>query len=224
MEKGPAKRPALPPLPACCVLSYPFVTTGGGGVAQPAILARASTAMIAKASFFIGVFPRAMDARTIRKGHGGALVPKSHSGHVSDGRAGSLATIGANVSFSRPWMANSRAIAGCAAYFCLWFSTEVTSSHSADDRSCLWAETTAGSNRSSQGESRRPIARRSRLNAACDRDEFSEGLTPFVHNVHGGRIPESSFEGPAASQSQPARELSLSQRINSCVGMDDPCK
>jgi hypothetical protein len=36
-------------------------------VAQPAILASARTAMIAKASFFIDVFPRAMDGRTIRR-------------------------------------------------------------------------------------------------------------------------------------------------------------
>lgn len=47
---------------------YPFVTTGGGGVAQPAILATASTAMIARASFFIDGLPRAMDARTIGTG------------------------------------------------------------------------------------------------------------------------------------------------------------
>lgn len=44
---------------------YPFVTTGGGGVAQPAIVARVSTAMIAKASFFIDILPGAMNGCTI---------------------------------------------------------------------------------------------------------------------------------------------------------------
>ena len=37
-------------------------------MAQPAILASVRNAMIAKASFFIDVFPRAMDERTIRRG------------------------------------------------------------------------------------------------------------------------------------------------------------
>lgn len=65
-EKGPARSR---PFPICCLLYlYPFVTTGGGGVAQPAIVARASTAIIARASFFIDVLPRAKDALTIRAG------------------------------------------------------------------------------------------------------------------------------------------------------------
>jgi len=34
-------------------LYHLFVTNGGGGVVQPAIVARASTAMIARAAFFI---------------------------------------------------------------------------------------------------------------------------------------------------------------------------
>ena len=61
MEPEKEKRPALadpfPNLGSLC-RDYPFVTTGGGGAAQPAIVARASTAMIAKASFFIDILPR----------------------------------------------------------------------------------------------------------------------------------------------------------------------
>lgn len=61
MEAEKEKRPALadpfPNLGLAC-RDYPFVTTGGGGAAQPAIVARVSTAMIAKASFFIDHSPR----------------------------------------------------------------------------------------------------------------------------------------------------------------------
>jgi hypothetical protein len=103
--------------------------------------------MIAKASFFIGVFPRAMDGRTIRMGHDGALVPKSHSGHVSVGRAGSMITIGGNRDFSWLQTANSCATACCPAEFRWLFSTEVTPSHSANHRARVRADAIAPPNR-----------------------------------------------------------------------------
>lgn len=45
------------PSPIHLLMPYPFVTTGGGGVAQPAIVASVNTAMIARASFFIAESP-----------------------------------------------------------------------------------------------------------------------------------------------------------------------
>jgi len=55
-EKGPTRRRPFPQFQQSWSRvppDYPFVTTGGGGVAQPAIVASVSTATIARASFFI---------------------------------------------------------------------------------------------------------------------------------------------------------------------------
>jgi hypothetical protein len=68
-------------------LYYLFVTIGGGGVVQPAIVARASTAMIARAAFFIFESSVPWMYRPLTHRSSGALVPKRHCGcHSIDRR------------------------------------------------------------------------------------------------------------------------------------------
>lgn len=64
------------PHSACCC-HYPFVTTGGGGVAQPAIVASVNTAMIARASFFIAGLP-VRDGVTIAARTQSSSAEKTH--------------------------------------------------------------------------------------------------------------------------------------------------
>jgi hypothetical protein len=73
------------PVPSKLYSNYPLVTTGGGALpfptycAQPAMLRRASTAAIPKASFFIGVVPLAMTCRGNQSDHSAASAEKTHS-------------------------------------------------------------------------------------------------------------------------------------------------
>jgi hypothetical protein len=76
-EKGAGAKPALPCIKPAAP-DYPFVTTGGGGAAQPAIVARASTATIARASFFIDV-PPILKRGSHSQGWAIALVLKRHT-------------------------------------------------------------------------------------------------------------------------------------------------
>ena len=64
----------------CRVFDYLFVTIGGGGVVQPAIVARASTAMIARAAFFIFESSVPWMYRPLMHRSCGAPVPKRHCG------------------------------------------------------------------------------------------------------------------------------------------------
>jgi len=64
----------------CRVFDYLFVTIGGGGAVQPAIVARASTAMIARAAFFIFESSVPWMYRPLMHRSCGAPVPKRHCG------------------------------------------------------------------------------------------------------------------------------------------------
>src|ERR1700722_16429881 len=82
-KKGAGTRPALPPY-NCCTATYPLVTTGGGALplptwAQPAMLRRANTAAVARASFFIGRVSPCHDALNLQVPLKGHLVLKRHS-------------------------------------------------------------------------------------------------------------------------------------------------
>jgi hypothetical protein len=62
---------------------YLFVTIGGGGVTQPATVARTTTAMIARAAFFISESSVPCVCRPLTHRSCGALVPKRHCGRYS---------------------------------------------------------------------------------------------------------------------------------------------
>ena len=98
-KKGAGTRPALPPY-NCCIATYPLVTTGGGALplptsAQPAMLRRANTAAVARASFFMKRTPPCHDTLNHTDGPRGPLVLKRHSLDQIASRSGFHAYFGA---------------------------------------------------------------------------------------------------------------------------------
>jgi hypothetical protein len=80
--------------------------------------------------------------------------------------------------------------------------------HSKGHRGCLGPGASADSNRISRGTNHLNQLHVDRVRAPRRGDELSEGLTPFVRNVHGGRAPEHSSDGrPADLKSRLAEKL-----------------
>jgi hypothetical protein len=74
-------------------------------------------------------------------------------------------------------------------------------------------------------ESLERVARHFPQHAPRDDEQFSEGLTPFVRNVHGDCIPEYNLErSPGRFQILAGGKTLRCRRIDFCLGMDDPCK
>jgi hypothetical protein len=111
-------------------------------------------------------------------------VPKSHSGHVSDSHIGSSAIINANEGFSH----QRKQIP----YDSRPFPRNFANAFPQESPSRVGVSIT--------------LACRPKRRAIRIAQEFSEGLTAFARNVHGGRIPEYNLGSrQAASKSRPAK-------------------